>query len=758
MKKLSLFMKKLYIVVILLTLTTVLFSQNKRPKIGLVLSGGGAKGIAHIGVLKAMEKAGLTPDYITGTSMGSLIGALYSIGYTADELEQIVSSADWDLLLTNNTPLNQVAFEEKYYYGRYLLDFYVQNKKLKLPKGIIEGQALMELFSKLTRPVHGINDFNKFPVPFACVATDIVTGKPVVLNKGSLAMSMRASMSIPTVFNPVKIDGHLLVDGGLVRNMPVDEVIDMGADIVIGVFVGYNFISEDKLNSAVSILSQSAFVTSVFDSRKQMSQCDILVKPNLEGLSSGSFHSTPEILKRGYVAGDEYVDVFKNLADSLRKMGDLHKIVKPQVPDSYTFSDIDVIGNKIIQDEFIIGKLGIKINKPISIEKIDDQISLMYGTQYFEKIWYEIINNNDSYTLRIHIAERPKTELRFAYHYDTENKGGIIGNITLRNLLFNRSKLIFEANMATYPSLLLDYFKYVGKKQNFAFGVKSVYTKNDLPFYDSVGHVTDIFYSDYGLVAFKLQLTKVKNSTLGIETLWNIAKLKPRVTGGDFRMITKIEYDNILFKGFYRYNNYNERYFPTKGVKADIDISTTSRINGKLVILDTIIVKNDDILLQTTPITSLNIKVAPVIQIHKKVSLLFKTRIKLSTIEKNTLNLTEYDFVGGFAPGLLNSQEYMGVGVKEYMLANYFYGNIGVQYSPVRNLYCQAHFNYIDSEYPVKWINPDANIDVLGDRDRRFSYGVSVGYKSPIGPISIAVAKDHYRSGLKASFMIGFHY
>jgi len=277
-------------------------AQNQRPKVGLVLSGGGAKGVAHIGVLKAMEEAGLTPDYITGTSMGSIIGGLYSIGYSADELKEIVEGVNWDLVLTNKIPLNKVTFEEKRFYGRYLLDFYLKDKKIQFPSGVIEGQALMELFTKVTRPVHDITDFNDFPIPFACVASNIVTGEPVVLNKGSLAQSMRASMAIPTFFTPVKIDGKLLVDGGLVRNVPVPEVLDMGADIVICVYVGTDLHPESELKSLVSILTQSAFITSARDNREQLKKCDILIQPDLGGLSTSSFHTTSEILERGNAA------------------------------------------------------------------------------------------------------------------------------------------------------------------------------------------------------------------------------------------------------------------------------------------------------------------------------------------------------------------------------------------------------------------------------------------------------------------------
>ncbi|MDB4584923.1 patatin-like phospholipase family protein, partial [Draconibacterium sp.] len=381
--------------------------QQQRPKIGLVLSGGGAKGVAHIGVLKAMEEAGLTPDYITGTSMGSIMGGLYSAGYSADELEELVLNVNWDNILTNKIPLNKVVYEEKDYYGRYLLDFYLKNKKLQFPSGVIEGQALMELFSEVTRSVHHITDFNDLPIPFACVASNIVTGEPVVLNKGSLALSMRASMAIPTVFTPVKIDGKLLVDGGLVRNMPVDEVKAMGADIVIGVFVGTDLSAEEDLKSLVSILTQSAFITSARDAEIQLNECDILVRPNLDGLSTSSFQKSSEILERGVTAGKEYVEIFRQLADSLKQFGPLHKVVKPEIQETYVFDKIEIEGNKIITDEFIIGKMKFEPGDELSIDEIHDRIGMTYGTQYFERVTFQILGEPGNRILKLQIVERP---------------------------------------------------------------------------------------------------------------------------------------------------------------------------------------------------------------------------------------------------------------------------------------------------------------------------------------------------------------
>ena len=190
------------ILLFLLVFSLFQASAQERPKIGLVLSGGGAKGTAHIGVLKEMERAGLYPDYITGTSMGSIVGGLYSIGYSADEIDSIASSMNWSQLLSNTLPLDQIAYEEKPFYDRYLIEFPIRNKKLTLPKGLIEGQALTLQMSNMTRPAHQYHDFNEFPIPFACIGANIETGKADVLNSGLLPEALRASMAIPTFFTP----------------------------------------------------------------------------------------------------------------------------------------------------------------------------------------------------------------------------------------------------------------------------------------------------------------------------------------------------------------------------------------------------------------------------------------------------------------------------------------------------------------------------------------------------------------------------
>ncbi|MDX5437723.1 MAG: patatin-like phospholipase family protein, partial [Pontibacter sp.] len=346
--------------------TQELARPMRRPKIGLVLSGGGAKGMAHIGFLKVMEEAGIRPDYITGTSMGSLVGALYALGYSATEIEKIALRQDWELLLSNQVPLSQIAMEEKDYYGRYLLELPVDDFKIEFPSGLIEGQALNNLLIRLTRGAHGIQNFGKLPIPFACVATDLATGEKVVLREGFLPEALRASMAIPTVFTPVKINGSVLVDGGLVQNFPVQEALDMGADFVIGVNVGGGLEPEQNLKSMIYVLVQATFFTSATNSEAEKQKTDVLIDilPNLTGYSTGSFTDTEEIIKIGERASRPYEDSLRALAAYFRTFSEpMHQPAFSNLQDSVKIGQLYISGTSSIPKRIIYRRLRLKENE-----------------------------------------------------------------------------------------------------------------------------------------------------------------------------------------------------------------------------------------------------------------------------------------------------------------------------------------------------------------------------------------------------------
>ena len=294
--------------------------QNHRPKIGLTLSGGGAKGLAHIGILKALDSAGLKVDYITGTSMGSIIGALYAIGYPADSIEKMARSINWDFILSNQAPLRTLFMEEKDEYNKYTVELPWVDHGFRLPTGVLQGQELWLKLSEMFFPVYNQKDFSKFCTPYKCIGTDVGNGEAVVMSKGEITSAIRASMAIPSFFTAVDYDNKKLVDGGVVRNFPVRDVKEMGAEFVIGSNVAGGLLTSDKVTNAIQVLLQVAFFREAQDHKEEVGLCDIYVPFEMPQYNMGSFAQSDEILNLGIEEGRKLYPRFKQLADSLNAL------------------------------------------------------------------------------------------------------------------------------------------------------------------------------------------------------------------------------------------------------------------------------------------------------------------------------------------------------------------------------------------------------------------------------------------------------
>ncbi len=259
-------MKQCYLFLLLLCTSSLLAQEKIRSlsdlrgkkdlKVGLVLSGGGAKGLAHIAALEAIEKAGVEIDYIGGTSMGAIVGGLYAAGYSARQLDSLFHATDMEEIIQDNVPRSAQTFYEKENRDRYMVSLALQNGKFALPAGLTQGVNLYNFLSQLTYRVRKIDDFSKLPIPFLCMATDVETGQEVILEHGDLAQAMMASGSFPTLFAPVDIDGRYLTDGGVMNNYPIDEVRAKGMDVIIGVDVQSPLKTREELRSANSVLLQ----------------------------------------------------------------------------------------------------------------------------------------------------------------------------------------------------------------------------------------------------------------------------------------------------------------------------------------------------------------------------------------------------------------------------------------------------------------------------------------------------------------------
>jgi len=727
-----------------------------RPKIGLVLSGGGAKGLAHIGVIRAMEKAGLTPDYITGTSMGSIVGALYAIGYTADDIEDIVRDVDWDAILSNEIPLNQITYEEKSYYGRYIAELPVKGIKVGLPRGLIEGQKLSERLSRITRPAHDIENFHNLPIPFACVATDIATGEPVVLNHGSLPEALRASMAIPTVFTPVEIDGRLLVDGGLVRNFPVEEVLDMGADIVIGVFVSSDLSSKEELDDFISLLTQSAFVTSAIDSKRQRELVDIYIEPNLKEYSPGSFRQWEDIIDIGNKTGEKFYHTFQHLADSLSEIAPLKQIVQLPGKNSYLITEISIVGNKKISSKIIKGKLRVTEGSILSIDEIEKQISIIYGTKYFDKVEYEIVRKGPKHILVIKVSEAPDGYLKLAAHYDSENEIGINANLTYRNLLLPHSRALIEFDFSKNPRLDINYLKYLGWKQNMGFQIGFNFRDNDLPFYE--GEIeTSRLDSDYSEIYALLQSTAFQNFTFGGKAMIEYSELTPKV-GEIGRIIEIIKNRNLSAEFYIKYNSLDRQFFPKKGSLFQASVKHAFDVKNRYTSIpeDTLSTTNNTIVQQLDPFTTVEIQYMQIIKLHERFSIISDNSMALSTLGDFEYNISDYYFIGGFNPRSKNVTEYWGARDKKYVAPNYFYTKLILQWEIFDNFFFSGVANYIDVQYPMELFYNITADNFLDGEKRRFGYGFSLGYNSFLGPISFSLARDSRSSENQMNLNIGF--
>lgn len=315
-------MKKTYFILVLLFLLSLpqsVFSQEKKPKVVLVLSGGGAKGVAHIPLLQKLDSLHIVPDLIVGNSMGSIIGGLYAMGYSGDSIEKITKSIDWDKVLGGGLALNDVSNEEKSEYQRYLAGIGIKDGKPNSVSSILNDQNLREYLSELTFPVYNVKDFDSLPIPFRAMATDLVEGKEVILSKGSLAFAMRSSMSLPAVFKPMNYEKTVLVDGGVMNNFPTDIAKQLGADIIIGSDVGGGMEPIEKLDSFTTVLMQTSMFPSNIKNPANRALCDILVDhlPNLR-FSTADFAESDEIYKDGKIVTAQNLPALTALATKLK--------------------------------------------------------------------------------------------------------------------------------------------------------------------------------------------------------------------------------------------------------------------------------------------------------------------------------------------------------------------------------------------------------------------------------------------------------
>lgn len=553
--------------------------ENLRPKLGLALSGGGSLGMAHVGVLKVMEEAGLRPDYITGVSMGSIIGGMYSLGYSADSIHKILKVMNWNLLLSNVIEENKVIFPEKEHFDNSIISLPLTSIRVKLPSGLINGQQIENLFSYYAWPVAGINDFSKFPIPFMCLAADLLTGKLVELKTGYLPDAMRASSAVPTIFTPIKIDSSLLIDGGVLRNFAGEEVRNMGADIIIGSYTGFQTYSEDELKSVPGIIKQIVFQRSHEDYLIQKKIPDLLIEPKIRDLSSTVFTSVDTIVNRGYKAAKPYREYFRKLADSLDRIGmqkPLEDILGNQV---FRINKIEVTGNIFYTDNQITGVLGIAPGERIDKDLIRGKIDLLYGKTWFEKVKYRITSRNDSLILTIDCIERPKSMLYGGVYYDNLIGSGIVFRITSKDLFSQRSLIDFDSFIGQSYRFNLTMLQYLDRNQKFGLSAGYHMDNTPLPMLE-IRNGTGSAYLRNNLAEVAISKYLGLNHLMSVSLNLNNSSFTPDYI--DSEHLKRISYKYLSERFSYWINTVDTKNFPNSGLLFRISANTSRLLSGKI--------------------------------------------------------------------------------------------------------------------------------------------------------------------------------
>jgi len=465
---------------IVLAAGTSFAQEEDRPKVGVVLSGGGAKGLAHIGVLKVLEEQGVQVDYITGTSMGAIVGGLYASGYTASELDSIFSSIDATALIRDYIPRISKSFYEKKNDEIYALTLPFDKFKIGLPKAFSRGMYNYNLMNRLLAHVRHVRDFNDLNIPFLCVATNIETGKPVLIDSGYLPQAILASGAFPSLFAPVLIDDKHLIDGGIVNNYPIEELKALGADIVIGVDVQDGLKDIDAISGAADVLLQISNYSTINQMKNKIGETDIYIKPDISGYTVVSFEEGKAIIQRGVTAAEAKLDEIKKIGG---KKDVLQKQFVPKYTDKIYVNSIDINGLTRYTQRYVHGKLGFKPNSMVAFDELEKGIDQLNGTDNFSSISYRFDANGAGDELVLDLVENPtKRYLKLGVHYDGLYKSAALLNITQKNLLMKSD--VASLDVAVGDNVRYNFNYFVDNGFYWSVGINSKYNQfsHDLRF------------------------------------------------------------------------------------------------------------------------------------------------------------------------------------------------------------------------------------------------------------------------------------
>lgn len=695
---------------------------QQQPRVGLVLSGGGAKGFAHIGVLKELEKAGVQIDYIGGTSMGAIVGGLYASGYKANQIEEIIEEIDFMSLLQDEVPRREKPYFEKTFLEKHAVSLPIKNGSIGLPLGLSKGQNVLNLFTELLAPVDAVTNFSKLPIPFYCIATNIETGKEVVLDKGSLPLALRASGSFPSLLNPVEINGELLIDGGVVNNFPVDVMETKNVDIIIGVDVQSGLLKRDEMKSIASILGQIINFQMYRKSNSQIKRVDIYMHPKVTEYNVVSFDESKTIITEGVKVAKPFKAVFDSIAKLQKNKKKLPKIIRNN--GKFLVDRIIINGNRNYTRNNILGKLKIKEGDSVSYANISKKINTLTATGDFERIDYHLEKSFSGKKLNLHIKEdNIRAFLRLGVHYDLLYRSAVLLNYNHKNLLFKNDELSFDVAVGDKVRYNIDFFLDEGL---FGYGFNSRYNSFSSGILLNEHPVINRIKVDYKDLTNRLyaQTTLDKKFAFGFGVEHKHIEAVTETLLANNKAIFFDDSNYINTFAFLKLDTFNKPQFPTKGFYANLGFTWYLWSDR-----DNVLHKLDK---GSNPFSQFS-------QVDG--------RISVATTLWNALTF-QYTSEAGFT---LGEEE---TGVFDYRLGSYnknfinnFYPMYGYEVAELsEQSFLRSEFNFRYKIFDKNYINFIANYartskNVLKDaaffRDTKQGYAIGYGLETFLGPIEL---------------------
>lgn len=710
-------------------ISTVLLAQ--RPKVAFVLSGGGARGFAHVGALKVLEEAGFKPDIITGTSMGGVIGGLYAIGYRSDTLKKIVLQTDWDDVVYDRVSRRSLNSSERERYDRYFVKFNFEGVKFISYSGFVKGGRVHNMLTRLCLPVSGVNDFSKLPIPFACVATNIQTGEKVVLNKGVLPDAIRASMAIPSLFTSIEIDNKILVDGGLTQNYPIIEAKNLGADYIIGIDVGTKS-SKEELNSFVNVMMESMFLHGYQNFNAEKKYLSINIKPDLGAFSPLDFEEGDTIIRIGEAAARARLDELKALYVKIYGNEPAEKIQTEikKLNRRYKIKEVVIEGMKNVSRTQIKSILVQALDKELSSGELEDIMLQFENTNLFQRVVYRFDNAQEQGKLVITVDEKPRGDFDVGINYNSYHEASLLLGVSYKRFVFKGGTFKTDIRLSSMPRLDLSY--YYQSRFRPILGLEASLNNIRQGFYQD-GFKVSTSYNVYSSIYLKTKYNVNNQLNLGfgvgIEQVNN--RTDAFIAVDQISTLSNNQQANSVMV-FYRHDTRDDTYLPTTGGRSLIDIYWV----------------NNNMDLTRSWFSGL-LRV----ERHSKLS----SRIHIG----NYLNvgLNDANFQAGntqFAysvGGLLDMRfknyiPFAGIEFAQVVTPNVVTYRFKTSYKLIKNNFVSALGEVMKADQFVE--------QLINFQSLRFGYGASYEYRSPVGPIQFTVSRSSLNNTLNFYLNLGY--